>query len=27
MDENQCVGCGVCTAACKLGAIEKGGEE
>lgn len=27
IDENQCVGCGVCTAACKLGAIEKGGEE
>ena len=27
IDENQCVGCGVCTAACKFGAIEKGGEQ
>lgn len=24
IDENQCVGCGVCTAACRFGAIEKG---
>ena len=27
IDENQCVGCGVCTAACRFGAIEKGGEQ
>ena len=26
IDQNQCVGCGVCTAACRFGAIEKGGE-
>ena len=27
IDKNQCVGCGVCTAACRFGAIEKGGEQ
>ena len=27
IDQNQCVGCGVCTAACRFGAIEKGGEQ
>jgi len=27
IDENQCVGCGVCTAACRFGAIEKGAEQ